>query len=100
MPGKSHRAPCLGLVRVGALVFAGWMTSSPRAVIFDLDGTLLDSLHDIGAALNHALSTHGLPLHPLPAYRHFVGEGVQVLRGPPRPPTRAGAGAAPAAPAP
>ncbi|ATB29137.1 HAD family hydrolase [Melittangium boletus] len=64
------------------------MTLSPRAVIFDLDGTLLDSLHDIGAALNHALSTHGLPLHPLPAYRHFVGEGVQVLVSRALPPGR------------
>ncbi|PTL83501.1 HAD family hydrolase [Vitiosangium sp. GDMCC 1.1324] len=50
-----------------------------RAALFDLDGTLLDSLHDIGAAMNHALATHGLPVHPLAAYRHFVGEGVRVL---------------------
>ncbi len=40
---------------------------------------MLDSLHDIGAAMNHALTTHGLPVHPLADYRHFVGEGVQVL---------------------
>ncbi|WNG40723.1 HAD family hydrolase [Archangium violaceum] len=50
-----------------------------RAALFDLDGTLLDSLHDIGAAMNHALASQGLPVHPLAAYRHFVGEGVQVL---------------------
>lgn len=50
-----------------------------RAALFDLDGTLLDSLHDIGAAMNHALSQHGLPVHPLPDYRRFVGEGVRVL---------------------
>jgi phosphoglycolate phosphatase len=50
-----------------------------RAALFDLDGTLLDSLHDIGAAMNHALAHHGLPVHPLPAYRRFVGEGVRVL---------------------
>lgn len=49
------------------------------AAIFDLDGTLLDSLHDIGAAMNHALATHGLPVHPLADYRRFVGEGVRVL---------------------
>jgi phosphoglycolate phosphatase len=55
------------------------MSHSLRAALFDLDGTLVDSLHDIGAAMNHALSTHGLPPHPLPAYRHFVGDGVQVL---------------------
>lgn len=50
-----------------------------RAAIFDLDGTLLDSLHDIGAAMNHALAAHGLPVHPLADYRRFVGEGVRVL---------------------
>lgn len=50
-----------------------------RAALFDLDGTLLDSLHDIGAAMNHALSQQGLPIHPLPDYRRFVGEGVRVL---------------------
>jgi phosphoglycolate phosphatase len=50
-----------------------------RAALFDLDGTLLDSLADIGHAMNHALAAHGLPTHPLPAYRHFVGEGVRQL---------------------
>jgi phosphoglycolate phosphatase len=49
-----------------------------RAALFDLDGTLLDSLHDIGAAMNHALATHGLPVHPLASYRHFVGNGIQT----------------------
>ncbi|XXF78741.1 HAD family hydrolase [Myxococcaceae bacterium GXIMD 01537] len=50
-----------------------------RAALFDLDGTLLDSLADIGTSMNHALAAQGLPTHPLPAYRHFVGEGVRVL---------------------
>lgn len=49
-----------------------------RAALFDLDGTLVDSLHDIGAAMNHALATHGLPPHPLASYRHFVGNGIQM----------------------
>lgn len=49
------------------------------AVIFDLDGTLVDSLGDIGRAVNHALAAHGLPTHPLDAYRRFVGEGVRRL---------------------
>lgn len=51
----------------------------PRAAIFDLDGTLVDSLHDIGAAMNHALALQGLPVHPLERYRHFVGEGIRLL---------------------
>jgi phosphoglycolate phosphatase len=49
-----------------------------RAALFDLDGTLLDSLHDIGAAMNHALAAHALPVHPLANYRRFVGDGVRV----------------------
>lgn len=50
-----------------------------RAVIFDLDGTLLDSLADIGGAMNDALQSRGWPTHPLGAYLRFVGEGVEML---------------------
>ncbi len=50
-----------------------------RAALFDLDGTLVDSLADIAAAMNHSLAAHGLPTHPTGDYRHFVGEGVRVL---------------------
>ena len=50
-----------------------------RAAIFDLDGTLVDSLQDIGAAMNHALAAHALPVHPLERYRQFVGEGIRLL---------------------
>ena len=50
-----------------------------RAIIFDLDGTLVDSLDDIGAAMNRALTAHGEAAHPLPAYRHFIGDGVRLL---------------------
>lgn len=52
---------------------------SVRAALFDLDGTLLDSLTDIGTAMNHALALQGLPTHPLSRYRDFVGEGVMQL---------------------
>ena len=47
--------------------------------IFDLDGTLVDSLKDIGTSMNKALAAHGLPTHPIERYRQFVGEGVEVL---------------------
>lgn len=50
-----------------------------RAVIFDLDGTLVDSLGDIADAMNHALQQHGLPTHPESDYLRFVGEGVKEL---------------------
>jgi len=51
----------------------------PRGVIFDLDGTLADSLGDIGSAMNRTLRAYGFPEHPLSAYRTFVGEGIRKL---------------------
>ncbi|MFO7962842.1 MAG: HAD family hydrolase [Desulfobacterales bacterium] len=50
-----------------------------KAVIFDLDGTLLDTLAEIGDAMNTALKNRGLPTHPIERYRHFIGEGPRVL---------------------
>lgn len=50
-----------------------------QAIIFDLDGTLLDTLADIATAANVALSMEGFPEHPLDAYRRFVGNGVAIL---------------------
>ena len=39
-----------------------------QLVIFDLDGTLLNTIADLGNAANHALERAGLPLHPITAY--------------------------------
>lgn len=50
-----------------------------KAVLFDLDGTLLDTLTDIGRAANHALERNEFPTHDLNAYRYFVGDGVRTL---------------------
>ena len=50
-----------------------------KAVLFDLDGTLIDSVEDIGDAANRVLANRGLPTHPVSTYRLFVGEGVKVL---------------------
>ncbi|WP_028318160.1 HAD family hydrolase [Desulfobulbus elongatus] len=50
-----------------------------HAVLFDLDGTLLDTLEDLAAAANRVLADQGLPRHPVDAYRHFVGDGLRVL---------------------
>lgn len=49
------------------------------AVIFDLDGTLLDTLEDLGDSVNRVLADHGFPVHPMDAYRYFVGDGSAVL---------------------
>ena len=47
--------------------------------IFDLDGTLLDTLGDLAASVNFALSTHGMPEHSVDDVRRFVGNGVRKL---------------------
>ncbi len=50
-----------------------------QGVIFDLDGTLVDTLADIGAAMNAVLAARGLPIHPVPAYRAMLGWGMRRL---------------------
>ena len=47
--------------------------------IFDLDGTLLDTLTDLAASCNYALRTHGMPEHSVDDVRRFVGNGVRLL---------------------
>ena len=47
--------------------------------IFDLDGTLLDTLDDLAASVNYALRTHGMPGHSTDDVRRFVGNGVRKL---------------------
>ena len=47
--------------------------------IFDLDGTLLDTLADLAASCNYALRTHGMPEHSVDDVRQFVGNGVRKL---------------------
>ena len=48
-------------------------------VIFDLDGTLLNTLGDLAAAGNYALSQMGFPVHDIDKYRYFVGNGIPNL---------------------
>ena len=50
-----------------------------QTYIFDLDGTLLDTLGDLAAAVNYALRTHGMPEHSIDDVRRFVGNGVRKL---------------------
>ena len=47
--------------------------------IFDLDGTLLDTLGDLASSVNYALRTHGMPEHSIEDVRRFVGNGVRKL---------------------
>lgn len=50
-----------------------------KAVIFDLDGTLLDTLEDLAAAVNYAMQESGFPLQTVAQYRSMVGHGVRNL---------------------
>lgn len=50
-----------------------------KLVIFDLDGTLIDSLKDIALATNRVLKSFGCEEHPISAYRNFVGDGAKEL---------------------
>ena len=50
-----------------------------QTYIFDLDGTLLDTLGDLAASVNYALRTHSMPEHTVDDVRRFVGNGVRKL---------------------
>ncbi|HMO50069.1 MAG TPA: HAD family hydrolase [Kiritimatiellia bacterium] len=49
------------------------------AAIFDLDGTLIDSIRDIAESMNRTLEAMGFPAHPVDAFRYFIGDGVTLL---------------------
>jgi len=50
-----------------------------KAILFDLDGTLLNTLNDIGNAVNRVLSRRNFPIHTMDEYRYFVGNGIRAL---------------------
>lgn len=50
-----------------------------KAVMFDFDGTLLDTLEDLAASVNRVLAERGFPTHDIDAYRWFIGDGSAVL---------------------
>ncbi|MDZ7740182.1 MAG: HAD hydrolase-like protein [Bacteroidota bacterium] len=50
-----------------------------KAIIFDLDGTLADSIEDIGDAMNRVLQQNGFPVHTAEQYKYFVGRGLRNL---------------------
>lgn len=55
------------------------MNDDIRAVLFDLDGTLADTLADLANATNWALQQVGCPTHPVDSYRYKVGDGAREL---------------------
>ncbi len=51
----------------------------PKLIIFDLDGTLLNTIEDLANSVNYALQSYNFPTHPLEAYNLFIGNGVNKL---------------------
>jgi phosphoglycolate phosphatase len=49
-----------------------------KAILFDLDGTLLNTLIDLADAMNASLAHFGFPPHPLEAYQYFIGDSVET----------------------
>jgi phosphoglycolate phosphatase len=58
---------------------AGIFKMSIKAILFDLDGTLLNTLEDLADAMNRVLRARDYPTHPIEAYRYFVGNGSRML---------------------
>jgi phosphoglycolate phosphatase len=50
-----------------------------KAVLFDLDGTLLDTIDDLADSGNEFLRNHGFPQHPSESYKRFIGNGIERL---------------------
>lgn len=50
-----------------------------KTIIFDLDGTLLDSIKDLASCTNYMLRKYNFPEHPIDAYKYFVGNGMKKL---------------------
>lgn len=72
----------LGFSRKKSLLCSGEnanLMSKTKLVIFDLDGTLLDTIGDLAASCNHTMEQCGHPAHPTDAYRAFVGNGIAKL---------------------
>ena len=57
------------------------MFHNAQAVLFDLDGTLIDSAPDLGAAVDKMRVDRGLPSFPLDHYRHMAGAGARGMLG-------------------
>ena len=55
------------------------MAEKLRGILFDMDGTLLNTLEDLADSTNRSLARLGLPVHAVEAYRYFVGDGMENL---------------------
>ncbi len=53
--------------------------SQIKVILFDLDGTINDTVTDLATSVNYALTKNGLPTHPVDAYKMFAGNGMRVM---------------------
>jgi len=59
--------------------FSYWAAMKYKGVIFDLDGTLLDTLEDLSDSVNRVLAARGFPTHTVDEYRYLIGDGTAML---------------------
>jgi phosphoglycolate phosphatase len=50
-----------------------------KGVMFDLDGTLIDTITDLATSTNSVMARHGFPVYPVASYKQFVGDGIAML---------------------
>ncbi|MCP4129765.1 MAG: HAD family hydrolase [bacterium] len=55
------------------------MSNNKKAVVFDLDGTLINTLEDLAASMNAVLEKRGFPVFPVEQYKKLIGDGVEIL---------------------
>ena len=71
--------PTSGQIWIARAWPPGFINPRMKAFIFDLDGTLINSLEDLADAVNLMLAEHGYPSRPLELFPQYIGEGVQKL---------------------
>lgn len=72
--------PLIYLLVMVSSIFVFKISTKPiELIIFDLDGTLLNTYKDLGNAVNHVLAKYDFPTHDLEAYKTFVGNGIDDL---------------------
>ena len=81
MTGKGHKEGALYEVfaSCNSPFVKGGISMNYKAAIFDLDGTLVNSLDDLADSANATLRAHSFPVHEVEAYRYFVGNGSRKL---------------------
>ena len=77
MPSTSRAYPMP--IEKKADAYRKLFTPRKKLILWDLDGTLIDTIEDLAAAVNHALELRGLPFHSVAQYRKMVGHGVRNL---------------------